>query len=387
MGKGTTQTVYLFNCDSTFKLDSVEMLLLAMNGKYKLNIEKLYFRLNQIVEICETTIPRLQMDMAVFVVHAHESRLSINEDDAGIGYAKIYRALLDATGNKVFIVIGGDDNYKDEEEKAKFVISRWARGKVASQFDEEYLDGRKSFIFSWSDSHRAIHVEALLHFLDTNKSGQKFEYLPKSEPVTLPAVIDNERKESEPVTSSAVIDNERKREDSVKTPDNDNESGTDGQKGTSQDEEPNGKESDTATRDYPAGMVLLETCMRYGKISYLPLDVVQRKNGWRPSTKNESDLMQRHKQTPEATVRFSSDGNAAINCVVKDVAPFWRRFRISVWFPQLRFPQLRFPQLRPFLYGIFLLCGFWGLIRCIRVLRPRFWPLFFGLNIQTQSSK
>lgn len=31
------------------------------------------------------------------------------------------------------------------------------------------------------------------------------------------------------------------REDSVETPDNDNESGTDGQKGTSQDEEPNGK--------------------------------------------------------------------------------------------------------------------------------------------------
>ena len=62
------------------------------------------------------------------------------------------------------MVIGGDDNYKDEEEKAKFVISRWARRKVASQFREEYLDGRKSFIFSWSDRHRVIHMEALLHF-------------------------------------------------------------------------------------------------------------------------------------------------------------------------------------------------------------------------------
>ena len=38
------------------------------------------------------------MDYAVLVVHAHESRLSINEDNAGIGYAKIYRALLQATG-------------------------------------------------------------------------------------------------------------------------------------------------------------------------------------------------------------------------------------------------------------------------------------------------
>ena len=63
------------------------------------------------------------------------------------------------------------------------MISRWARRKVASQFREEYLDGRKSFILSWSDRYRAIHVEALLHFLDTTKSGQKFEYIPTSEPV------------------------------------------------------------------------------------------------------------------------------------------------------------------------------------------------------------
>lgn len=38
------------------------------------------------------------MDFAVFVVHAHESRLSINEDNAGIGYSKFYRAFLGATG-------------------------------------------------------------------------------------------------------------------------------------------------------------------------------------------------------------------------------------------------------------------------------------------------
>ena len=45
-------------------------------------------------------IPTLEMDMAFFVVHANESRLSINEDNAGIGYARIYRALLQATGKK-----------------------------------------------------------------------------------------------------------------------------------------------------------------------------------------------------------------------------------------------------------------------------------------------
>ena len=48
-------------------------------------------------KICETAIPKQQMDVAIFVVHAHESRLSINEDYAGIGYARLYKALLKAT--------------------------------------------------------------------------------------------------------------------------------------------------------------------------------------------------------------------------------------------------------------------------------------------------
>ena len=63
-----------------------------------ISILKFHFRVNQMGEICKTTIPRLQMDFAVFVVHAHESRLSINEDNAGIGYSKFYRALLGTTG-------------------------------------------------------------------------------------------------------------------------------------------------------------------------------------------------------------------------------------------------------------------------------------------------
>ena len=91
---------HLFNCDDTYKLDSVENLLRNMESKYdyKILVEKRYFRLHQISEMCETTIPKLQMDFAIFVVQAHESRLSINEDNSGIGYAKFYRALLQATG-------------------------------------------------------------------------------------------------------------------------------------------------------------------------------------------------------------------------------------------------------------------------------------------------
>ena len=79
-------------------------------------------------------------------------------------------------------MIGGDDHYTNEDEKERTVISRWARRKVASQFSEEYLDGRKSFIFSWNKKHREIHEEALLHYFDPSKKGQKFEYQPKPKP-------------------------------------------------------------------------------------------------------------------------------------------------------------------------------------------------------------
>ena len=42
------------------------------------------------------------------------------------------------------------------------------------------MDGRKSFIFSWNKKHREIHEDALLHYFDPSKKGQKFEYQPKS---------------------------------------------------------------------------------------------------------------------------------------------------------------------------------------------------------------
>ena len=82
---------------------------------------------------------------------------------------------------RVLIVIGGDDNYKDSAEKQSTVLSRWARRKVFSQFNDQFLDGRKSFIFSWNQEHRLIHEEAMLHFLDPNKKGEKFVPKPKVE--------------------------------------------------------------------------------------------------------------------------------------------------------------------------------------------------------------
>ena len=91
--------------------------------------------------------------------------------------------------NEVLIVIGGDNNYHDEDEEGRSVISRWAKRKVASQFGEEYLDGRQSFIFSWNEKHRLIHEEALRHYLDPEERGSKFEYTPpKAFPKPIPPV-------------------------------------------------------------------------------------------------------------------------------------------------------------------------------------------------------
>ena len=102
----------------------------------------------------------------------------------------------------MLIVIGRDSYYKDENEEARSVISRWARRKVASQFREECLDGRQSFIFSWDEKHRMIHEDAMRHFLDPGKRGSKFEYTPpRPLPKPIPSVIPQHL--SKPVVTSA----------------------------------------------------------------------------------------------------------------------------------------------------------------------------------------
>ena len=104
----------------------------------------------------------------------------------------IYRIccfLFPHAGGNVINVIGGDDNYKGEDEEDRDFISRWTKRKLCSQFREEFLDGRKGFIFSWNKRHRAIHEAALLHHFDPSRKGQKFKYQPPvlaTEPVHPP---------------------------------------------------------------------------------------------------------------------------------------------------------------------------------------------------------
>ena len=98
---GETKWVHLFNCDKTYNLDVVEKLFNDIKDKLRFDISiatPKYFALFEMAELCKTILSEPKMDFAVFVVHAHESRLSINEDNAGIGYARFYRALLEKTG-------------------------------------------------------------------------------------------------------------------------------------------------------------------------------------------------------------------------------------------------------------------------------------------------
>ena len=92
--------LHVFICDRTYSLESVEDLLAAMKAKLDFDpvLEKHYFSFSEMPEMTIDIIPKLQMDMAFFVVNAQESRLSINEDNAFFSYTTAYRALLEATG-------------------------------------------------------------------------------------------------------------------------------------------------------------------------------------------------------------------------------------------------------------------------------------------------
>ena len=87
---------------------------------------------------------------------------------------------------RVLIIIDGDDKYKDSAEEQSMVLSLWARRKVSSQFNDEFMDGRKSFFFSWDKEHRPVHVEVMLHFFYPDKKGEKFVPKPKVEAAVAP---------------------------------------------------------------------------------------------------------------------------------------------------------------------------------------------------------
>ena len=80
-------------------MDRVAALLDSVKGElpFPITVERHPFPLSRMRDLSEE-VSSFDMDYAVFVVHANESRLSINEENAGIGYAVLFKALLRATG-------------------------------------------------------------------------------------------------------------------------------------------------------------------------------------------------------------------------------------------------------------------------------------------------
>ncbi|KAL9963895.1 hypothetical protein ACROYT_G027450 [Oculina patagonica] len=360
------KSFHLFNCDKTYNLDAVEKLLLDIKDNIRrklsfdiqLSISKNYFGLSKMSELCETTIPKLQMDFAIFVVHAHESRLSINEDNAGISgicYAKIYRALLKATDGNVLIVIGGDDNYKSKDEEESSVISRWALRKISSQFQKEFLDGRKSFVFSWDKQHRPIHEEALLHFLNPNKKGQKFEYQPKERPRGQESKTENREKNKEEddgdqyqerevedyadrrAKNYSSIERNRKKPKMPVIPERGAESTQDDslhfvflpdRKDGQEEEfevvdiaEIHNTEVEPETTNTGVETLLMKTRLRYGQISYSKDDQVVWNEQWTPPDELLADISNRFKNVAVADFEiYCLQGAGAIRVKITETA-------------------------------------------------------------------
>lgn len=78
---------------------------------------------------------------------------------------------------------------------------------------------------------------------------------------------------------------------------------------------------------YPDGSVLLETRLRYGKLSYEIHDVKKIENGWQPPEKLKKHLEKQYSSTPEAKVSMVVHENQ-INYFVQEVAitPSWWHF-------------------------------------------------------------
>ena len=98
----TLNLCYIFSSNDKCNLDVVGKLLSCL--KEKLGIKMLtfknHFSLSDSTEMCDSIIPDLPMDFAIFVVHADEERFLFNEDSA-----RIYSSLLNATGKSNVVLV------------------------------------------------------------------------------------------------------------------------------------------------------------------------------------------------------------------------------------------------------------------------------------------
>ena len=144
------------------------------------------------------------------------------------------------------------------------------------------MDGRKSFVFSWNKKHREIHEEALLHYFDPNKKGQKFEYQPpqeqssqtlqsaRSTELEMKAVEEDPQQHLSSLVSRIEIGREMGNRTGARP-----------------------KESNTSSSliDPQRFTLVLKTRLYRGKISYEKDDVEQQLEGWTAPDEIANDLM------------------------------------------------------------------------------------------------
>ena len=257
-----------------------------------------------------------------------------------------------STGGDVITVIGGDDNYKDDKEENREVISSWAKRKVSSQFGREYLDGRKSFIFSWNKQHRAVHEQALLHHFDTNKKGQKFEYrppTPNQQSNSQPQLQDTSTELENPYTSKNCSNNGK--DTSLLSADNE-ENPT--------DSHPSGVSSVAGGSRDSAGMV--PSCSNQGDSIYtLNTHVIRPRSSEEPDIDADSssnvtedqlqtqylEVKSRHgesfQNTPQPVLATQLPGNPPPVVVLRSIARYgkisYQLGDLQVWDPEFKIPD------------------------------------------------
>ena len=69
--------------------------------------------------------------------------------------------------------------------------------------------------------------------------------------------------------------------------------------------------------------LLLETRMRYGKISFESKDVVTRVENWQPSDEDAEDLEQKWKSTPDAKLKVFGNKSGEIQNIVVTAKKAW----------------------------------------------------------------
>ena len=74
-----------------------------------------------------------------------------------------------------------------------------------------------------------------------------------------------------------------------------------------------------APEDYPDGIVLLDTHMHYGEISYEKEHVQSWDEIWRPSENVVTDLGREWQSVPDAKVWFITNSAGGVNCNVVEV--------------------------------------------------------------------